>query len=137
MPREGSDDVTRDNWTRRFSKTVLANLVPFRKVVTSDEAKSPPSAAAASKVRRRASAAPDVLLAAGAGAHHAAAAAAAPEISALHKLRQRRRSADRIYALKSNQVRLSTRHAHACAAFYLSVQTLLALFSLIEARRVR
>ncbi|KIH62338.1 hypothetical protein ANCDUO_07380 [Ancylostoma duodenale] len=98
MPREGTDDVTRDNWTRRFSKTVLANLVPFRKVVTSDEAKSPPTAAA-SKVRRRASAAPDVLLAAGAGAHHAA----APEISALHKLRQRRRSADRIYALKSNQ----------------------------------
>ncbi|EPB70427.1 hypothetical protein ANCCEY_10481 [Ancylostoma ceylanicum] len=46
MPREGSDDVTRDNWTRRFSKTVLANLVPFRKVVTSDEAKSPPPAAA-------------------------------------------------------------------------------------------
>ncbi|KAK6755401.1 hypothetical protein RB195_014022 [Necator americanus] len=98
MPREASDDVTRDNWTRRFSKTVLANLVPFRKAVTSDEVKSPPQ----SKVRRRASAAPDVLLTTGVGAHNIA-----PEISALHKLRQRRRSADRIYALKSNQEHVS------------------------------
>ncbi|VDM81262.1 unnamed protein product [Strongylus vulgaris] len=98
MPRETSDDVTRANWTRRFSKTVLANLVPFRKVSNTDEVKTPPPH---SHVRRRASAAPEVLLTTGRQA-----AVATPEISALHKLRQRRRSADRIYALKSHQVRV-------------------------------
>ncbi|KAK6032493.1 hypothetical protein OSTOST_01327 [Ostertagia ostertagi] len=90
MPRDTSEEVTRENWSRRFSKTVFANLVPFRK--TSDESKSPTTQL---KARRRASAAPEVLL--------ATSAAASPEISAVHKQRQRRRSADRIYALKSNQ----------------------------------
>uniref|UniRef100_A0A912MTR0 MAP/microtubule affinity-regulating kinase 3 n=3 Tax=Haemonchus contortus TaxID=6289 RepID=A0A912MTR0_HAECO len=90
MPRDSSEEVTRENWSRRFSKTVFANLVPFRK--TSDERKSPTAQA---KSRRRASAAPDVLL--------ATSAAPSPDISAVHKQRQRRRSADRIYALKSNQ----------------------------------
>ncbi|KAK5981074.1 Non-specific serine/threonine protein kinase [Trichostrongylus colubriformis] len=90
MPRDSSEEVTRENWSRRFSKTVFANLVPFRK--TSDESKSPSLQA---KARRRASAAPEVLL--------ATSATPSPEISAVHKQRQRRRSADRIYALKSNQ----------------------------------
>ncbi|VDL77144.1 unnamed protein product [Nippostrongylus brasiliensis] len=92
MPRDNSneDEVTsRDNWSRRLSRTVFGNLVPFRK----SEAKSPTPQV---KSRRRASAAPDVLLATSANA--------SPEISAVHKQRQRRRSADRIYALKSNQV---------------------------------
>lgn len=92
MPRENIDEATRENWSRRFSKTVFTSLVPFRKAVTSDESKSP---TAQLRARRRASAAAEVLLTTTTGS---------PEISAVHKQRQRRRSADRIYALKSNQV---------------------------------
>uniref|UniRef100_A0A1I7WQF4 Uncharacterized protein n=1 Tax=Heterorhabditis bacteriophora TaxID=37862 RepID=A0A1I7WQF4_HETBA len=97
QPSTPSKETERLNWTRKLSKTLnrrsgsfIASLVPFRKSSTVDE-----DLQTTSKSHRRTSAAAEVLL---------TTSVVVPAISSEHKERQRRRSADRIYALKAQQV---------------------------------
>ncbi|PAV75904.1 hypothetical protein WR25_15524 [Diploscapter pachys] len=92
--------VERGNWTKRLSRTLthrsgslLAHLVPFRKNSTAGTTESEHDDQSRQRRERgrRASAVPQTVL-----PHNV--------LTAEHKERQRRRSADRIYALKTLQV---------------------------------